>query len=155
MNVRPRILERILERILKNELFLFCFYSYLHKERDVEGERERGREQSAGAARIGRWRESEILPLEEELDLAEERPFGGQATPALAHQVVDIARAVSRTAQRHGRRRRRRPLRVQVEVLHDAVVVQLIQRALPRQHQDLPQCHSERPHVTLRCVFAL
>ena len=89
------------------------------------------------------------------MDLAEERPFGGQTTPALAHQVVDIAGAVSRTTQGHGRRRRRRPLRVQVKVLHDAVVVQLFQRALTCQHQDLPQRHAEGPHVTLRCVFAL
>jgi len=62
---------------------------------------------------------------------------------------------VGRPGQGHGRRRSRRPLGVQVEVLHHAVVVQLLQGALARQHQDLPQRHSERPHVALRRVLAL
>lgn len=41
------------------------------------------------------------------------------------------------------------------DVLHDAVVVEILERLLPGERQDFPQHDGERPHVTLARVLAL
>jgi len=84
--------------------------------------------------------------------LAERRSLRRLAVPTLDHEVVDLARTVGWLAENN-------PVQggvVAVLVVaagavgNDLVVCQLIERTLSGERQDLPQCHGERPHVSLR-----
>ena len=86
------------------------------------------------------WTISHILTLKEHVDLTERRPTRHLTVPAFPHQIKDLFRAVCRPGQ---------PLLLTVAVvtvtavLDHLLVAQLVKWLLPRQRQDLPQCHGE------------
>jgi len=102
-----------------------------------------------------------VLALQEHVHLAERRPLVRLGPPALHHQVVDL----SRTGARPFQQRRRRNgagggggggvVVVTPAVRNHVVVAQRRERTPPRQRQDLPERHRERPYVTLRRKISL
>lgn len=78
--------------------------------------------------------------------------------PALAQQVVDLARAQRRPVEMDGRRRRRQVGVVaaaaaavpSITVVNDFVVGHRRERHLATKRQDLPHRDAERPHIALR-----
>lgn len=90
------------------------------------------------------------------MDLAERRSLGRLASPAFAHQIVDVARTVLRPSERDARRRSGDDALCEaLKTVHNRLVAHLLERSLAGHHQNLPQGHCERPHVALRRVFTL
>ena len=95
-----------------------------------------------------------VLAAEEHVDLVERRPPFLVALPALAQQVVDLARTQRRPLEhdRGARGRTGGALMVipSLAVVDHLVVGQRRQRRLARERQHLPRRHAERPDVALR-----
>lgn len=99
-----------------------------------------------------RWDVAQVLPLEEEVNFCETRSVRRVAFPALAHQVVDLARAGCRSWEI--------PLTPVVlvpvvRVLYDLFAGQFCIRLLGAKHQDLPQSDRKGPHVAFCGLFTL
>lgn len=131
-----------------------------HKE--VRGQRsDLGRDGLTSTVREGAGRSCEALiprsitdnfSLKEHVYLAEAGTQRLVAIPALEHQVVDLSRAAVRTGQEG-----LQPvvLVTVAAVLNDLFVTQCAVWLLLSECQHLPQGHSERPYVWLRCESTL
>jgi len=94
---------------------------------------------------------ADIFPLQKHVHFAERRTKVGVRLPALDHQVVELAR----TAGRPGRTTdRRQTAAAGVEVGEHGLVTarkDVVEGpSMSSQSQDLPQRHTERPHIRLR-----
>lgn len=106
---------------------------------------------------------AQVLPLQEEVYLPKGGPGRLVPPPALLHEVRHLPEAAAWTRQlpegRGGGRRRGGGVLLAVvqggEVGDDGLVGHGLVRLLTRKRQDLPQGHSERPHVALRSELAL
>lgn len=86
------------------------------------------------------------------MDLTERRPVDLNAVPTLDHEVVDLTRAVGRLTEHNVQLLTSTTTRT---IVDDLVVAKCFKRSLPGECQNLPQCHSERPNVTLTCELVL
>ena len=93
-----------------------------------------------------------VLTLQEHVDLAERRPAGLVAVPALAHQIVDLARAQRRL---RGADLETVAAVVVIEVVDDLLVGESIEWLLLCERQDLPHGDSKRPNVAFARKLAL
>lgn len=90
------------------------------------------------------------------MDFTEGRTFGGQSPPALAHQVVDIARTMLWSRKRNTRRAvDDSPLRETLQIFNYGLVAQFLIRTLSGENENLPQSDGKRPHVTFGRIFPL
>ena len=87
------------------------------------------------AKAVSDWGIAEVLALQEQMDFAERGPIGRLASPALAHQIVNVSRAMLRTGKRDARRRRRDdPLSEALQPVHHRLVTHLLERPLACHH---------------------
>jgi len=95
------------------------------------------------------WAVAGILALQKHVYLAERWPLRRLGPPTLQHQVVDLPWTGAWLVQHSTRDG------VTATVGDYLVIAKRVEWTPPGQRQYLPQCHGERPDVTLRRKFTL
>ena len=80
------------------------------------------------------------------MNFAERRPLNLDAVPTLDHEVVDLTGAVGRLTEHNVELMSSTATGA---VVDDLVVSECFKWTFTSECEDLPQCNSERPHITL------